>query len=85
MKLNQKILSEDLFLVISIINYQIYIERGEECYLEIVVCMYIRILVGLNNLKLYFCYVNYIFINIVVNIIQKIKMKYIFIVYIGNV
>lgn len=83
MKLNQKILSEDLFLVISIINYQIYIERGEECYLEIVVCMYIRILV--NNLKLYFCYVNYIFIKIVVNIIQKIKMKYIFIVYIGNV
>lgn len=83
MKLNQKILSEDLFLVISIINYQIYIERGEECYLEIVVCMYIRILV--NNLILYFCYVNYIFINIVVNIIQKIKMKYIFIVYIGNV
>lgn len=83
MKLNQKILSEDLFLVISIINYQIYIERGEECYLEIVVCMYIRILV--NNLKLYFCYVNYIFINIVVNIILKIKMKYIFIVYIGNV
>lgn len=83
MKLNQKILSEDLFLVISIINYQIYIERGKGCYLEIVVCMYIRILV--NNLKLYFCYVNYIFINIVVNIIQKIKMKYIFIVYIGNV
>lgn len=46
MKLNQKILSEDLFLVISIINYQIYIERGKGCYLEIVVCMYIRILVN---------------------------------------